>query len=272
MNESKRITFLGLPLHVGVDRETVCRLLDDAGAMRMVTFINPWAWELAAKNSSYAPMLEQMTLVLPDGEGVARACRALMHENSRRISFDMTSLAAPFFRTLADHAKSLIIVGGKPGVDEAVAAKLRTRFQGLNILDSAHGYGDFAQKISGIMAKSPDAVIVGMGAPRQEAFLLALRDAGYKGLAITCGGFFDQYLISDNYYPEWIDHLDLRFLYRMYKEPRRLWRRYLIGYQPFIARVIKAGFSTPAVRQATQALRRVARKIVPHGAVPQPPV
>ncbi|MGE3623585.1 MAG: WecB/TagA/CpsF family glycosyltransferase, partial [Bdellovibrionales bacterium] len=57
---------------------------------------------------------------------------------------------------------------------------------------------------------------------------------GYGGLAITCGGFFDQYLEGDKYYPDWVDTWNLRFAWRLYKEPRRLWKRYLIDYQFFI--------------------------------------
>jgi N-acetylglucosaminyldiphosphoundecaprenol N-acetyl-beta-D-mannosaminyltransferase len=75
-----------------------------------------------------------------------------------------------------------------------------------------------------------------MGAPLQERFLLQLADDGWHGIGFTCGGFLDQLIDGKNYYPAWADRLNIRFLYRLAKEPRRLWRRYLVDYQVFIRR------------------------------------
>jgi N-acetylglucosaminyldiphosphoundecaprenol N-acetyl-beta-D-mannosaminyltransferase len=55
-------------------------------------------------------------------------------------------------------------------------------------------------------------------------------------MGFTCGGFLDQIIKYKGAYPEWIDHYNLRFLYRLIKEPKRLWRRYLIEYQVFLYR------------------------------------
>lgn len=240
--ENKRVNLLGIPLDVGVSIGQVCQMLAEKKKACLVTFVNPAAWQMAEARPEYLPSLEQMTLILPDGEGVAFGCRTLMEEDCQRISFDMSSLADPFFKTAVEKGLSIMLVGGQPGVDETVQVKLHDNYPDLKILGTSHGYGDFGQKIEGILAKSPDAVIVGMGAPRQEAFLVALRDAGYKGMAITCGGFFDQYLASDPYYPKWVDQWNLRFVWRFYKEPRRLWRRYLIDYQLFVKRMVCALF------------------------------
>ena len=82
-----------------------------------------------------------------------------------------------------------------------------------------------------------------MGAPRQEQFLINLKNAGWTGIGFTCGGFFDQIVDRVDYYPGWVDKMNLRFLYRLLKEPRRLWRRYLIDYQVFMKRFLKEYFS-----------------------------
>jgi len=77
-------------------------------------------------------------------------------------------------------------------------------------------------------------VLCGMGVPHQERFLLTLKNAGYGGLMISCGGFVDQLAAAQRYYPAWVDKLELRWAWRIYQEPRRLWRRYLVDYWPFI--------------------------------------
>jgi N-acetylglucosaminyldiphosphoundecaprenol N-acetyl-beta-D-mannosaminyltransferase len=65
----------------------------------------------------------------------------------------------------------------------------------------------------------PDIVIVGMGAIAQERFLLGLKQAGFSGKGFTCGGFIHQTASNKiDYYPRWVDKLNLRFLYRMLKE------------------------------------------------------
>ena len=63
---------------------------------------------------------------------------------------------------------------------------------------------------------------------------MKLRAQGFSGLGFTCGGFLDQLAESQHYYPAWIDKADLRWLYRLCKEPRRLLRRYTLDYAPFI--------------------------------------
>lgn len=239
---SKRLRFLDLPLDVGVDIDAICAKLRERSGPFDVSFINPYAWSVAQRDPSFIEMLEKLSLVMADGVGVAYACSALTRSPCQRISFDMTSLAGPFFQTLREADLSLALVGGAPGVDESMKDKLEEHYHGLRIIETAHGFNDLAPKVASIMSKAPDAVLVGMGSPRQEQFLVALREAGYSGFAITCGGFFDQYLVSDHYYPDWVNRWNLRFLYRFYKEPGRLWRRYLIDYQVYIKRLVKELF------------------------------
>lgn len=240
MPDTKRINFLGLPLDATVSAEAVCGFLREKTTPRFITFINPGAWALAKKSPAYLNALNHMSFNLADGQGVALVCRWLTGLPCPRTSFDMTSLADPFFRAAIAEKASIMLIGGKPGVDENVHGKLLINYPGINIVGTEHGYGDFEPKIKAILAQSPDVVITGMGTPRQENFLLALKDAGYQGLAITCGGFFDQYLEADPYYPRWIDQWNLRFAYRLYREPERLWRRYLIDYPFFIGQAAKA--------------------------------
>ncbi|MNL72304.1 UDP-Gal:alpha-D-GlcNAc-diphosphoundecaprenol beta-1,4-galactosyltransferase [compost metagenome] len=75
--------------------------------------------------------------------------------------------------------------------------------------------------------------------PAQEAFMLALKKSEWSGLAVACGGYLDQLSGGLQYYPKWIDRLNLRFLYRLAREPHRLWRRYILEYRVFLLRLIK---------------------------------
>jgi exopolysaccharide biosynthesis WecB/TagA/CpsF family protein len=77
---------------------------------------------------------------------------------------------------------------------------------------------------------APDVVVIGMGTPRQEQFLLDLRATGWNGIGFTCGGFIHQTnLNKGDYYPAILDRLNLRFAYRMWREPSTI-KRYLFNY------------------------------------------
>lgn len=234
------IRFLGMPLHPTAQIDDIIDAIGRKDICQISSKINPAAWSVGKRHADYVHLLEQMTYVMADGIGVALMYRFLTGHLCPRISFDMTSLAPPFFAKLNSIAGTLALVGGKPGVTQRFAEKITKTYPHLQIIMTEDGYGATAQKIEKIIDAMPDAVIVGMGVPFQERFLIQLAQAGYKGCAVTCGGFFDQYLQAETYYPAWIDRLNLRFVYRLFKEPVRLWRRYLIDYQPFIGLAVRA--------------------------------
>ncbi len=236
----RRIDFLGLPLDPGLTIDDVCAELRRKDEARLIGYISPASWAVARRHPEYLAALHQMTMIRAGGEGVTRVYRWLTGRPCPRVNFDMTSLADPFFRAAIAGKDTLLLAGGAPGVAEEVRAKLAKAYPGLNVVGTIHGYGDVVKMAEQAAARTPDVVIAAMGSPKQELFLIALRGAGYRGLAITCGGFFDQYLEADDYYPHWINRWNLRFAWRLFKEPRRLWRRYLVDYQIFIWCALKA--------------------------------
>jgi N-acetylglucosaminyldiphosphoundecaprenol N-acetyl-beta-D-mannosaminyltransferase len=84
-----------------------------------------------------------------------------------------------------------------------------------------------------IVKLDPDFLVIGMGTPLQESFLSNIKSLGWGGVGFTCGGFIHQTASGLNYYPKWINKLNLRWLYRIWDEPRLL-TRYLIQYPRFV--------------------------------------
>jgi N-acetylglucosaminyldiphosphoundecaprenol N-acetyl-beta-D-mannosaminyltransferase len=73
-----------------------------------------------------------------------------------------------------------------------------------------------------------------MGSPNQENFLIELANEGWNGSGYTCGGFFHQTSKKGiQYYPTWCDKYNLRWMYRMYDEPKLI-KRYVWHYPIFI--------------------------------------
>lgn len=150
----------------------------------------------------------------------------------------MSSDASGVFREAIAQQKSIYFIGAKSDEIQKAVEQIENVFPSLVIAGFRHGYfDDEAQRasvIKTIAALQPGYVICGMGTPLQEQFLVDLRDAGWKGNGFTCGGFFHQSAQRLEYYPVWIDRFQLRWLYRIFKEPKLL-KRYSWDYPKFVA-------------------------------------
>jgi N-acetylglucosaminyldiphosphoundecaprenol N-acetyl-beta-D-mannosaminyltransferase len=202
----------------------------------LMTFVNPGSAGVVHRHPSFAADLRQFDLVGADGIAMVKTMRWLLRRpRIARISFDSTSLAPPIFSLASQEGYPVVLCGGVPGVAEAAAASIRELYPDLKIIGVFDGFGDPVQLVFDIVKLNPRIVICGMGALHQELLLLKLRDHTWSGIGFTCGGYLDQLSSGFSYYPAWVDRLDIRFAYRFYKEPRRLWRRYALDYPRFWA-------------------------------------
>ena len=211
----------------------------------LVTFANPGVVPLARRSAAFQQSLREFDLVLPDGIGMCAAMQWLHGLPAKRVSFDTTSLAPALFARARSRKLTIALVGGAPHVAEQASAQVVAHFPGIQIIATLDGYGDMAAKTSIIRQLRPDIVICGMGSGRQEVFLLELKRQGWRGWGFTCGGYFDQLVGGIAYYPRWIDAANLRWAYRLAREPGRLWRRYFIDYSHFGVLVCAARVRKP---------------------------
>ena len=207
----------------------------------LMTAVNPLACAIDLRNSEYVGLLSCIDWVQCDGIGMVLAARWTKGLQVQRATFDQTSLAAPVFHWAVANNRPLMLVGGQVGVADQAAEVLKASFSGLDIAATFSGYQDSPDNAQAFALKHPNMIVIcGMGAPLQEAFLIDLKNGGWPGIGFTCGGFLDQLSSGLDYFPAWVNRFHLRFLYRLLKEPRRLWRRYLIDYQVFLKRLVKA--------------------------------
>ena len=211
---------------------------DDKQAF-IVTFVNPHACFVQGKHDDYTELLEAFDRVACDGIGMILACRIAGLRYIEREAFDLTSMAPPVLDWAARNGKKVVLVGGREGIAGKAAAILQDMVPKLQIEACFSGYGNGPGAAMEYARKwQTDVVICGMGAPLQERFLVRLAATGWYGAGFTCGGFLEQTAQGGAYFPDWIDRLNLRFLYRLVREPRRLWRRYLVEYQVFVGRFL----------------------------------
>ena len=154
----------------------------------------------------------------------------------------MTSVGRALLEVSASKGCSLYFVASKQESLDKAMAMFRERFAGVNIVGYRNGYfaneKEMDEEARHIIEVNPVFLVVGMGAIKQEEFLLRVKAAGYRGIGFTCGGFIHQTAHNEmDYYPAWVDRMNIRFLYRMWKEPHTR-KRYLVAGIVFPARFI----------------------------------
>jgi exopolysaccharide biosynthesis WecB/TagA/CpsF family protein len=233
-----RRSFRALPVNASISADTLVRRIEEAIAAEApfdATFVNPFAYYVYGRDADYRTALSRFDAIAADGIGVVLAKRLLGQHPCYRVSFDGTSFAPMFMSVMENRGLRVALVGGAPQVSEGAATHFLNAHPRLRIVLTADGYEVQVPVLaSELAAAKVDAVVLGMGIPAQEKTAMWLRENGWDGITITCGGYFDQIVAGRAYYPSWVNRLNIRFLYRLYKEPRRLWRRYLVHYWPFV--------------------------------------
>lgn len=128
----------------------------------------------------------------------------------------------------------IFYLGSRPGVAEEAARILRIRYPGLRIA-THHGHFDTNRSgkdnqtvLDEIRDYAPDILMVGMGMPRQETWIVENEEEIAAHAIFCCGGLMDLVAGEIPTAPRWLGSLCLEWLYRLLSEPARLWRRYLV--------------------------------------------
>lgn len=225
-------------LHMG---EALARLevLMASGRTHQVAFVNPACVNIAAADRGYRRTLARCALVLPDGIGIKLAGALL--GTPLKQNLNGTDLIPALCQQLARTGRSVYLLGGRPGVPEAVAAELARRWPTLRVAGVQHGFfgttGE-AAVVAAVRASGADCLLVARGVPVQEQFIdrhLALLGVG---VALGVGGLFDFVSGRIPRAPVWMRDVGLEWVWRLRQEPGRMWRRYLVGNLTFLSRVV----------------------------------
>ena len=144
---------------------------------RGITLFTPdaWATSRAILEPKLVDLYRQADLVACDGVGVAFAARALGAGLPRAPGAD---LAWALCARAAEEGRTVYLLGGRPGVAARAAGRLAERLPGLRISGTHHGYFSGAGPVGEIRRLRPDLLLVGMGFPKQERWILTHRDCG----------------------------------------------------------------------------------------------
>lgn len=189
---------------------------------RVVTPNAEFALE-AKKNPRFLNILNTSQLVLADGISVVLASKIIGDPMQGRVTG--VGFAQALAAAMAKEGKSIYLLGAKPGVAEQAAEKLRQTYPGLQIAGTHDGYfKEEGPVIAAINAAKPDALLVCLGAPKQEYFMEDHDGDLEVPVMAGLGGSMDVLAGNVQRAPEFFQKYGLEWLYRLCKEPQR-WKR-----------------------------------------------
>jgi len=177
----------------------------------------------AIHNAALRELINGADLVLPDGAGVVLASKLLKTPLQQKVAG--VDFADCLLSLLEKTGGGLYLLGSKPGVAELAAEKMTKKHPKLHIAGMADGYfKDEGPVVEAVNASGADVLFVCLGAPKQEHFMKNHQSELNVRLMAGLGGTLDSFAGTVRRAPKWMIRCNLEWLYRLYKEPRRLGR------------------------------------------------
>ena len=226
------------------------------GESHVVHFLSAHPAVLARRHPSYRDLLNRGDLNVPDGFGVVAAMR-LFGERTERVT------GSDAFDLLCDwglhRGVRHYLYGGTPDVVERLRGRLEAKHPGICLVGAESppfrplGDEDLDGSSEKMRRAGADLVWVGLGVPKQDLVAERLRQRESAPVVLCVGAAFDFVSGTKRRAPRWMQTAGLEWAHRLSTEPKRLWRRYLVGNPSFIAGV--AGDYVRATRTRSRSTR-----------------
>ncbi len=211
--------------------ETLCQvhLFIKENRFHQIITLNAEMLYQAQENEKLMSIIKAADLVTPDGSGIVWASCYLGQGDIERVSG--IDLMQEICSQAKGHKWSIYLLGGAPDIAYEAAAKLKEKYEGINITGIQHGYYKPEEEESVVKAinqVTPDVLFVAMGSPRQEYFINKYKDQLQVRVAIGVGGSLDVISGKTKRAPKWVQKLGLEWLWRVLKEPKRIKRTFAL--------------------------------------------
>jgi len=195
----------------------------------------------ALHDSSFRRILNQASLNVPDGYPLVVLGRRKGFRLARRVYGP--ELMYSFCHNTAHRGYRHFFYGGAPGVADDLARRFVDQFSGLRSVGTlSPPYrrllpDEEAQICETINSARPDVLWVGLSTPKQEKWMAGFRERLRVPVMVGVGAAFDFHSGRLNQAPAWMRENGLEWCFRLFQEPKRLWRRYLLGGSEFVFNV-----------------------------------
>jgi N-acetylglucosaminyldiphosphoundecaprenol N-acetyl-beta-D-mannosaminyltransferase len=215
-----------------------------------ITFANPNYVMAAQRDTELRELMNSFDVNLADGWGIVLAARIFGKPLPTRMAND--DITDGIFGLPAKEGWRVFLFGSAPGIADSAAENLAGWYPGLDVVGTEHGYWDverghpgrFDQEdVDRIVAKineaKPDILHVGVPTPLQQVFVTQNRERLDVPVIITGGSYLDHLAERRHWFPVWVIKLRIGWLYRLFREPRRLWHRYTVELGDYLFRVVR---------------------------------
>lgn len=201
----------------------------------------------AIDDPSVAAAIEDAAVVTPDGMPLVWLGKRRAHAPVERV------YGPDFLRAVFERGGGLrhFFYGGAPGVAEEVGAILSRRYAGNEVVGAVSPpmglRADVVDEaaVAAVAAARPDVVWVGLGHPKQELWMRTMSAHLDAPVLAGVGAAFDFVAGRTREAPAWMKRAGLQWLHRLLSEPRRLWRRYLLGNSRFVWLLLRESLRRP---------------------------
>jgi N-acetylglucosaminyldiphosphoundecaprenol N-acetyl-beta-D-mannosaminyltransferase len=242
------VDILGVRVHqiLASDIQSIILRMIRGNERGVFLYVHLHSINIAQTDTDLRDVLNAATITYCDGEGVRLGARILGHSLPERIP--LTRWIYPLLDFCARNHLSVYCVGTENRIIHRAVELLREGFPALNIVGYHDGFfhsreDEVNEVLQSIHAARPDILIVGMGTPLQELWIRDHWDVLQAGCILSAGSCFDYIAGEKQACPAWMADHGLEWLHRLFREPRRVWRRYLIGIPVFLWRILRQRFS-----------------------------
>jgi N-acetylglucosaminyldiphosphoundecaprenol N-acetyl-beta-D-mannosaminyltransferase len=208
---------------------------------RTICFVNANSLNLASSDQELAEALRTADYVFGDGTGVRWAVHYI-HRHRLRDNVNGTDLVPFLFSSLASRGYRYYLLGGRQQMLDRAVVSVRGLFPGWTLVGSHHGYLDPAASeavVADINDRKPDLLLVGMGSPAQEKWILNNAGKLRIPLCMAIGGLMAYWAGELTRAPAWLRRSGFEWVHLMIRQPRKL-SRYLLGNPAFVCRVLRS--------------------------------
>lgn len=186
--------------------------------------INPEIIVLNYNNEEYKKIFNEQKYQIPDGTGVVWASKKRKGTIKERITG--IDLMMDVCEKSQEYNSKIYLYGSKAGVAEKAKQKLIAKYPKINIIGTSDGYCDEKKVIEDIKNKKADILFVGLGSPKQEEFIIKhKKELANVKIFMPIGGSLDVISDTKKRAPKWMIKINIEWLYRLIKEPKRIFRQ-----------------------------------------------
>lgn len=212
----------------------------------LINTINAHSYNTALKDNLFAEALTKGDALIPDGASIVKACKWINAKSQPKERIAGWDLFTFEMERLNERGGKCFFMGSSEKVLALIKEKARISYPNIIVETYSPPYKpEFSEEdnkaiIDAINKANPDLLWIGMTAPKQEKWTYS----HWQELNIHChvgtiGAVFDFFAGTMERAPIWWQEHSLEWLYRLIKEPKRMWRRYIIGNMLFIYNILK---------------------------------